>query len=73
MRLPGGCDFLGLFRRQIAFRTGRIGIDGQPNHALVCVFFLQFLHVVGAVMLLNKRAFRIKPFEHDVLALVLGK
>jgi len=46
----------------------------QPNsRPWSCVFFLPFLHVVRCVMFLNKRAFRLKPFEHDLLALVLGK
>src|SRR5207248_10279859 len=73
LRLPRGCDFLGLFRRQIAFGTRRIGIDGQPYHALVCVFFLQFLHVIAAVLLFHLRLFRIKPFVLHVLASVLLK
>jgi hypothetical protein len=72
-RLPRFSDLLRLFRRDIAFRAGRIGIDGQPDHSFARILILQFLHVAAAVMLLHERAFRVKPFEHDIFALVLRK
>ena len=72
-RLPRFSDLLRLFRGNIAFRAGRIGIDGQPDHSFTRVLILQFLHVAAAVMLLHEWAFRIKPFEHDIFALVLRK
>jgi len=72
-RLPRFSDLLRLFRRDIAFRAGRIGIDGQPDHSFARILILQFLHVATAVMLLHERAFRIKPFEHHIFALVLRK
>ena len=73
MRLPGGRDFLSLLRRQIALCPGGIGINRQPYDAFAGVFLLQLLHVAAAVMLFHERAFRIEPFEHDSLALVLRK
>ena len=73
MRLPRRRDLRGLFSRQVALRTWRIGINGQPDNAFVSEFLLQVLHVAAAIVLLHKRALRIKPFEHDVFALVLRK
>src|SRR6266480_4865348 len=73
MRLPGCSDLLRLFRRYVALGAGRIGIDREPDNALAPIFILQLLHVAAAVMLLHERTFRIKPFKHDILTLVLRK
>src|SRR5438034_11804889 len=73
MRLPGCSDLLCLFRRYVALGAGRIGIDREPDNAFARIFILQLLHVAAAVMLLHERTFRIKPFKHDILTLVLRK
>src|SRR6478735_3554816 len=73
MRLPGCSDLLCLFRRYVALGAWRIGIDREPDNALARIFILQLLHVAAAVMLLYERALRIKPFQHDILTLVLRK
>src|SRR5438876_9606514 len=71
MRLPGCSDLLRLFRRYVALGAGRIGIDREPDNALARTFILQLLHVAAAVMLLHERTFRIQPFQHAILTLVL--
>lgn len=73
MRFPSRGNLPRLFRRQIPFCARGVGIDGQPNHTFIGVLFLEVLHVAAAVMFLYKRALRIKPFEHDVFALVFRK
>ena len=39
-RLPRFSDLLRLFRRDIALRAGRIGIDGQPDHSFARILIL---------------------------------
>ena len=73
MSLPRSADLLRLLRSYASLGAGRIGIDGQPDHAFVRVLFLQVLHIAGAVVLLHKWTLRIKPLEHHVFALVFGK
>jgi len=71
MRLPRCRDLLRFFGRHISLCPGRIGIDCQPDNALISEFFLQVLHVAAAVMLFHERALWIKPFKDDVLTLIL--
>jgi len=71
MCLPRTRDLLRLFRRQVSFCAGRIGIDGQPDNTLVRELFLQVLHVAAAIMLFHERALGIKPLKDDVFTLVL--
>src|SRR5207247_10183474 len=73
MPLPRFSDLLRLLLRYAPLSAGGIGIDGKPDNSFACVLILQFLHVAAAVMLLHERAFRIKPFEHDIFAFVLRK
>ena len=73
MRVPRFHDFLRLLGGDVAFATGRVRINRQPDNAFAGIFLLQLLHVAAAVMFFHERALGIKPFEDDVFTFVFGE
>src|SRR5262245_4280775 len=52
-------------------RVGRV--DREPDDVATRKFLLQRLHVAARVVLAHERALGVRPFEHDVLALVAAE